>query len=98
MGIGIESMRERLRQFGGELAIRSWAGGTRLHAIVPFEAVHRNGSPAACTAHRERSSVFQQMGAGRPKWLPWSQYVLYVASTARGRGLRGSWKPVALRV
>ena len=38
MGVGIPGMRERLRQFGGELAIRSGSGGTRLHAIVPFVA------------------------------------------------------------
>ena len=45
MGVGIPGMRERLRQFGGELAIRSGSGGTRLHAIVPFDAaVHKNGS------------------------------------------------------
>lgn len=36
MGVGIPGMRARLRQFGGELSIRSASPGTCLHAIVPF--------------------------------------------------------------
>lgn len=35
-GVGIPSIRARLRQFGGELQIGSGPGGTRLHAVVPL--------------------------------------------------------------
>ena len=35
LGVGIPGMRARLRQFGGDLTIRSRAGGTTLLAVVP---------------------------------------------------------------
>jgi two-component system NarL family sensor kinase len=45
MGVGIPGMQERLRHFGGELVIRSGPGGTRVHAIVPFDArLHKSSS------------------------------------------------------
>ena len=37
-GVGIPGIRARLRQFGGRLVIKSGAGGTMLHAIVPIFA------------------------------------------------------------
>ena len=36
-GIGIQGMRERVRQLGGELEIESGAEGTRIAAIVPVD-------------------------------------------------------------
>jgi hypothetical protein len=35
MGVGIPGIKARLRQFGGELAVRSGPGGTRLHGVMP---------------------------------------------------------------
>lgn len=35
-GVGIPGIRARLRQFGGRLVIKSGAGGTVLHTIVPI--------------------------------------------------------------
>ena len=45
MGVGIPGMKARLRQFGGELAIRSGPAGTCLHVIIPFvpEPTRNNG-------------------------------------------------------
>ncbi len=49
-GLGLESMRERLRLIGGELTIRSQAGqGTRIDARVPL-AIPRSRSAAADSA------------------------------------------------
>ena len=46
-GLGLESMRERLRLIGGELTIRSQAGqGTRIDARVPLR-IPRSQSAAA---------------------------------------------------
>ena len=36
LGVGIQGMRERLRQFGGRLEIRSGTRGTSVHVSVPF--------------------------------------------------------------
>ncbi len=38
MGVGIPGIKARLRQFGGELAVRSGLGGTRLHGVMPVSA------------------------------------------------------------
>lgn len=38
MGVGLPGIAARLRQFGGELEIRSGPFGTRLHAVVPLNA------------------------------------------------------------
>ena len=46
VGVGIPSMRERLRQNGGELEILSNHQGTTIIATVPFQA-ERDGSAAA---------------------------------------------------
>ena len=35
MGVGIPGIKARLRQFGGELVVRSGPGGTRLHGVMP---------------------------------------------------------------
>jgi signal transduction histidine kinase len=43
-GVGIPGMQERLRYLGGELAVRSGSGGTRVHAIVPFDAPLRKSN------------------------------------------------------
>jgi signal transduction histidine kinase len=37
-GVGLSSIRARLRQFGGDLQMLSGACGTKLHAVVPFVA------------------------------------------------------------
>ena len=51
-GLGLESMRERLRLIGGELTIRSRAGhGTTIDARVPL-AIPRSQSAAADAARR----------------------------------------------
>ena len=47
VGVGLPGMRARLRQFGGDLAIRSGGTGTTLMAIVPLA---RDGSGAARAA------------------------------------------------
>ena len=36
MGVGIPGIKARLRQFGGELVVRSGQGGTRLHGVMPL--------------------------------------------------------------
>ena len=36
-GLGIRAMRERLRQFGGDLRIESNGGGTRVFVVVPLQ-------------------------------------------------------------
>ena len=38
MGVGIPGITARLRQFGGDLAVRSGPGGTRLHGVMPVHA------------------------------------------------------------
>lgn len=52
MGVGIASMRARLRQFGGELQIQSGSKGTVLHATVPLCAVSGAGGPASAVEPR----------------------------------------------
>jgi signal transduction histidine kinase len=44
-GVGITSMTTRLRQLGGDLAIRSNARGTTLHGVIPVSA-NGSGIPA----------------------------------------------------
>ena len=44
VGVGIPSMRERLRQNGGELEILSNQQGTTIIATVPLQAEKRHGS------------------------------------------------------
>jgi PAS domain S-box-containing protein len=39
-GVGIPSMRERLKQFGGELQIASAPTGTLVRAVIPFRSRH----------------------------------------------------------
>jgi signal transduction histidine kinase len=36
LGVGIQGMRERLRQLGGRLEIKSGTGGTEVHASIPL--------------------------------------------------------------
>jgi signal transduction histidine kinase len=38
-GVGIQGMRERVRQLGGQLEIESGSGGTRVTAIFPVNIV-----------------------------------------------------------
>ncbi|MGC1129434.1 MAG: GAF domain-containing sensor histidine kinase [Candidatus Acidiferrales bacterium] len=45
LGVGIRSMEERLRQFGGSLAIESNGSGTKVRAILP-----RHASPDSTSA------------------------------------------------
>ncbi|MGE0769805.1 MAG: class I SAM-dependent methyltransferase [Hyphomicrobiaceae bacterium] len=42
----------------------------------------------------QNSPALQKVRAGGPRWRPWSQYVVYAASTSRGRRTLGSCKPV----
>ena len=39
MGVGITGIKARLRQFGGELVVRSGRDGTRLHGVMPVHAM-----------------------------------------------------------
>ena len=39
MGVGIPGIKARLRQFGGELVVRSGRDGTRLHGVMPVHAM-----------------------------------------------------------
>lgn len=43
MGVGIPGIKARLRQFGGELVVRSGPGGTRLHGAMPLHGAAANG-------------------------------------------------------
>ena len=43
-GLGIPGIKARVRQFGGNLRIRSGPQGTRIHAVVPLGAPPRNAS------------------------------------------------------
>ena len=45
LGVGVAGMRERVRQFGGRLEIRSNGHGMSLRAIVPLDGDHA-GPPA----------------------------------------------------
>jgi two-component system NarL family sensor kinase len=45
MGVGIPGIKARLRQFGGELVVRSGQNGTRLHGVMPVHAVPAGGGP-----------------------------------------------------
>ena len=66
MGVGIPGMRERLRHLGGELVIRSGPGGTRVHAIVPFDVAFRKGNgPRLSTQLRVRLSTVN----GKPRGI-----------------------------
>lgn len=47
MGVGIPGMKARLRQFGGELVIRSGRRGTCLHAMIPLVAATLDGTSVA---------------------------------------------------
>ena len=44
LGVGIQGMRERLRQFGGRLEIRSGSRGTTVHVSIPL--AHGRRDPA----------------------------------------------------
>jgi two-component system NarL family sensor kinase len=47
MGVGIPGIKARLRQFGGELVVRSGQVGTRLHGVMPLhDGSAANGSPS----------------------------------------------------
>jgi SAM-dependent methyltransferase len=43
----------------------------------------------------QNSSVLHRVRVGGPRWQPWSQYVVYAASTGRRWRTRGSCKPVS---
>ena len=45
MGVGIPGIKARLRQFGGELVVRSGQNGTRLHGVMPVHAMPAGGGP-----------------------------------------------------
>ena len=47
LGVGIPSMRQRLRQLGGHLTIESNSQGTAITATVPLRAERRQASRAA---------------------------------------------------
>jgi signal transduction histidine kinase len=66
MGVGIPGMRERLRHLGGELVIRSGPGGTRVHAIVPFDvALLKSNEQRLGTQLRVRLSTVN----GKPRGI-----------------------------
>lgn len=57
-GVGIPSMQERLKYLGGELVIRSGPGGTRVHAIVPFDArLHKCSGRRSPTAKSQLRAI-----------------------------------------
>jgi signal transduction histidine kinase len=47
MGVGIPGIKARLRQFGGELVVRSGPGGTRLHGMMPVHVAPPAGASEA---------------------------------------------------
>src|SRR5581483_8090128 len=49
-GVGIQGMRERVRQLGGRLEIDSGHGGTSVRAILPVKASASVGDKVAHTA------------------------------------------------
>jgi signal transduction histidine kinase len=58
MGVGIPGIRARLKQFGGDLMIRTGPDGTRLHAVMPT------------TAETPLASVPRETGAGGARRRP----------------------------
>jgi two-component system, NarL family, sensor kinase len=44
LGVGIQGMRERLRQLGGRLEIKSGPGGTEIHASIPLREDRRSSA------------------------------------------------------
>ena len=46
LGVGIPGMRERLRQFGGNLEIKTGSRGTTVHVSVPFGEDWHDGTLA----------------------------------------------------
>jgi signal transduction histidine kinase len=58
MGVGIPGITARLRQFGGELVVRSGTGGTRLHGVMPVHV-----APAAATPEGPLSGGYVASGA-----------------------------------
>jgi two-component system NarL family sensor kinase len=46
LGVGIQGMRERLRQFGGRLEIKSGSRGTTVHVSIPFGQGRRDSTNA----------------------------------------------------
>ncbi len=59
-GVGINGMRARLRQFGGELDIKTNMRGTTLFAVVPLtEQPEVNNKPLEQTAFRAPHSRAQ---------------------------------------
>ncbi|NJO34774.1 MAG: sensor histidine kinase [Rhodospirillales bacterium] len=50
MGVGIPGIKARLRQFGGELAVHSGPGGTRLHGVMPVDVVPAAAGPEASSS------------------------------------------------
>src|SRR5437879_2939310 len=50
LGVGVRGMRERIKDFGGELEILSSGRGTKVRAIIPIEARHSITSAAQAEA------------------------------------------------
>jgi len=46
-GVGIQGMRERVRELGGTFEIQSGKQGTRVSATVPFQQPARNMAKSA---------------------------------------------------
>ncbi len=65
VGVGIPSMRERLRQNGGDLEILSNQQGTTIIGTVPLQAEKTDGS--ACCVQECVAVKISRSGGGRPR-------------------------------
>jgi len=54
-GVGIAGMRERLRQFEGDMKIESDSSGTRIFMTIPAETTRSEGDPGQGISRRKRS-------------------------------------------
>jgi signal transduction histidine kinase len=69
VGVGIPGMRERMRQLGGELQMRSGPGGTTVHAILPLAMETRaEATPVSSGIPAERRTFpARGVAAARPE-------------------------------
>ena len=50
IGVGIGGMRQRVKEFGGELHLRNAAPGTIVEAVIPIEPATAHSSSEASVA------------------------------------------------